>query len=284
MSTTDSTTTSYRIEALRGGENYRSWKVQLLDILTDSGYEDHIDPNSIPSTPDAKWTKADRRALSAIRLRISPDIIHHIEGETTALSAWEMLAHIFELKGKMGLVLARRNFYGTRADATAPLEDHIKLMRKIQGELKSLKQEVTDADFAIALLGSLPEDWDTFVQSHLSGSTPPTSKDIISDIHTEEERRRQRDGGSRALVARPQHTCQSGTSAPKRTYTATRAPSHKPAWTPKNSTCNRCGGRGHYARDCPTESDNDVAKAHPAYVVDDEPYEYNSDSDNDFAF
>ncbi|KAJ6553648.1 hypothetical protein B0H10DRAFT_2446758 [Mycena sp. CBHHK59/15] len=63
-----------------------------------------------------------------------------------------------------------------------------------QGELKSLGQEVTDKDFAVALLSSLPPDWDAFVRSTLSGSTPPESKTTISAILTEERRRNERDG------------------------------------------------------------------------------------------
>jgi hypothetical protein len=125
----------HRIEPLQGSDNYAPWKVQVLDILTDLGLDDHINFDAaVPDESDAKklaaWKKADRRALSAIRLRVAPDVVHHIQGETTALSAWEMLSHLFELKGQMGIVLARHKFYSIRAPVDQPLEPHIKLMRR----------------------------------------------------------------------------------------------------------------------------------------------------------
>ncbi|KAJ7717353.1 hypothetical protein B0H16DRAFT_1236702, partial [Mycena metata] len=87
--------------------NYAAWKVQMLDILTDIGLDDHVDATfTVPTTATelAVWNKADRRAPSAIRLRVASDVVQHIQGETKALSAWEMLSHLFELKGQMGIV------------------------------------------------------------------------------------------------------------------------------------------------------------------------------------
>jgi hypothetical protein len=34
------------IEPLHGSENYAPWKVQMLDVLTDLGLDDHVDPDS----------------------------------------------------------------------------------------------------------------------------------------------------------------------------------------------------------------------------------------------
>lgn len=253
----------------------------MLDILTDVGLDDHVDPDfPVPAEDsDAKklaaWKKADRRALSAIRLRVAPDVVHHIQGETKALSAWEMLSHLFELKGHMGIVLARHKFYSIRAPADQALEPHIKLMRQFQGELKSLGQEVTDKDFAVALLSSLPPDWDAFVRSTLSGSTPPESKTTISAILTEERRRNDRDGEPDiGLVAgHHRHTPKSfrsnGNSYPTPTPTTS-----SPSW--KNAICHRCGGKGHIARVCPSPSSDEHDQANLVFETD--------EATDDFAF
>jgi hypothetical protein len=105
-------------EPLHSSKNYAAWKVQMLDVLTDLGLDDHVDPDSIaPDKSDAKklaaWKKADRRTLSTIRLRVSPDVVQHIQGEIK--SAWEMLSYLFELKGQIGIVLVRHKFYNIRA-------------------------------------------------------------------------------------------------------------------------------------------------------------------------
>jgi hypothetical protein len=254
----------------------------MLDILTDLSLDDHVNSEfDAPDESDAKklaaWKKADRRSLSAIRLHVAPDVVHHIQGETKALSAWEMLSHLFELKGQMGIVLARHKFYSIRAPANQPLEPHIKLMRRFQGELKSLGQEVTDGDFAVALLSSLPTDWDAFVRSTLSGSTAPSSKTTISAILTEERRRNDHDGelDNMAMVASHRHH-------PKFHATPNSpAPSSFPTPTTswKTAICHKCGGKGHIARVCPLQRDDEPDKANFVYdtYVDEE-------AANDFAF
>lgn len=254
----------------------------MLDVLTDVGLEDHIDPDfPVPDSDDAKklaWKKADRRTLSAIRLRVAPDVVHHIQGETKALSAWEMLSHLFELKGQMGIVLARHKLYSIRARTDQALEPHIKLMRQFQGELKSLGQEVTDKDFAVALLSSLPPDWDAFVRSTLSGNTPPDSKTTISAILTEERRRNERDGEPDAidvaLTAGHRHTPKSFRSAPTSFPTPTMPSSN--SW--KNAICHKCGGKGHIARVCPSPSSDEQDRAIFFFE------NIEDDAANDFAF
>jgi hypothetical protein len=288
MSPDNSTTYGpYRIEPLQGSENYRSWKIMMLDILTDTGLDDHVDPDLSGPAADAdakekaKWKKDDRRALTIIRLRVSPNVIHSIEGETTARSAWDMLSHLFELKGHMGLILARRKFYGTRAPNEAPLQDHIQQMRQFQGELRALGQKVEDADFAVALLGSLPDSYDSFVQAILSVTAVPDSKTIISSILTEQTRRDKRADESVALTA----SSRTATRYPKQRYHAPPAPaptSSAPMASWKNAICHKCNGKGHIARVCPSqpidEQHNDETHAHPAY---DDDSDYESD---DYAF
>ncbi|KAK7013472.1 hypothetical protein R3P38DRAFT_2477811, partial [Favolaschia claudopus] len=88
------TTTSYRFPALQGSDDFASWKIYITDCLTEQGFDDHIDPGvTLPTDPAelAAWKKADRHAFSAIRLRVSPDIVHHVQGESTALEAWSAL-------------------------------------------------------------------------------------------------------------------------------------------------------------------------------------------------
>jgi len=252
----------------------------MLDILTDLGLDDHVDSDAAaPDESDAKklaaWKKADRRTLSAIRLRVAPDVVHHIQGETKTLSAWEMLSHLFELKGQMGIVLARHKFYSIRAPADQPLEPHIKLMRRFQGELKSLGQEVTDGDFAVALLSSLPTDWDAFVRSTLSGSTAPDSKTTISAILTEERRRNDRDGEvDRAMLAGHRHHSKFR-STPNSPMPSS-FPTPTTSW--KNAVCHKCGGTGHIARVCPSQRDNEPDQANVAYDTADDT------APSDFAF
>ncbi|KAJ7805434.1 hypothetical protein B0H13DRAFT_1930193 [Mycena leptocephala] len=65
----------YRIEALKGEENYGLWKTKMIDILTSTDFMEHADGTTVePNDPAAKaaWQKKDRMALLVIRLRCRP--------------------------------------------------------------------------------------------------------------------------------------------------------------------------------------------------------------------
>ncbi|KAF9256876.1 hypothetical protein L218DRAFT_1006849 [Marasmius fiardii PR-910] len=78
MSTDSSAASStYRIQHLSGVENYSTWKIKMLDILTDMGLKDYaLGMTQKPNQPDSSskalaWKKKDRQTLSTIRLRNS---------------------------------------------------------------------------------------------------------------------------------------------------------------------------------------------------------------------
>ena len=71
-----SASTLYRIEPLKGAENYTSWKLKLEDILMEQGLWDYVnsDANLLPTAAEddkTKWHKKDHSALSAICLCVA---------------------------------------------------------------------------------------------------------------------------------------------------------------------------------------------------------------------
>src|SRR3954463_14062378 len=84
-------TTSYQIDPLKGIENYATWKIKIIDILDDMGLSEHIEglipaPQSastssgklVSQSKDADWDSKDRKALSAIRLRVVDTMLVYI--------------------------------------------------------------------------------------------------------------------------------------------------------------------------------------------------------------
>src|SRR3954453_22541582 len=108
MSST-SGTTSYRIDPLKGIENYATWKIKVIDILDDMGLSEHIEgPLPVPrsaltslgktasQSKDADWDSKDRKALTAIRLRVADTILVSAANVKTASDAWRILCALFE--------------------------------------------------------------------------------------------------------------------------------------------------------------------------------------------
>ncbi|KAA1479990.1 hypothetical protein DENSPDRAFT_747021, partial [Dentipellis sp. KUC8613] len=79
----------------------------------------------------------------------------------TSKGAWDTLKNMFESQGPIGIVMARRKFFRAECAEGTEIEEHIRTMRSYQSELQTLQQEVTESDFAMALLTSLPDSWDS---------------------------------------------------------------------------------------------------------------------------
>jgi len=243
---TTSTTSTYRIEPLRGSENYAVWKIKMIDILTDLGLIGYIEAAS-PASIDAM--KA-RRALSIIRLRVEDGPLVYIASATTAKGAWDALKRMYEPAGSTGIVTARRKLFRAHCPDGADIENHIRTLRGYQTELANLGQALNPSDFSMTLLTSLPDSWNTFISSidpaSMSDTADPDSSKLISRILEEDLRIRSKN--SAPEIALPASGHHSRSHASQRQH---------------RSRCFRCGKKGHMIRDCrEPESDSDSDNNH----------------------
>lgn len=73
--------------------------------------------------------------------------------------------------------------YCTVADEGFDLVEHISKLRKLQEELHLMGSTVTDEDFAIILVSSLPESWDLYTSAYLgtkADGTAITSHELVA--------------------------------------------------------------------------------------------------------
>ncbi|KAJ3532326.1 hypothetical protein NM688_g7442 [Phlebia brevispora] len=203
----------YRIEPLRGSDDYASWKVKMEDILTSLELWKYVDGTSkkpvVPKemitagTGAAKaeldeWVKKDRAALTAIRLRIANHLIVYVASADSSKTAWDTLKEMFQPKGAIGIILARRKFYRAECADGANIEEHIWMLRGYQEELNALGQKISDSDFVMTLLTSLPELWNLFIAA-IEVTEQTRSSDVIARV-LQESRRIKRPGDDVALA------------------------------------------------------------------------------------
>ena len=89
----------------------------------------------------------------------------HILGAATSKQMWDQIAQVHKKRGAQGLLSARRQLYCNIAEEGVDMRDHISKFRLIQEELLLMGSEMTDIEFTIVLLQSLPESWDQFTQN-----------------------------------------------------------------------------------------------------------------------
>ncbi|KAJ2913904.1 hypothetical protein MD484_g6523, partial [Candolleomyces efflorescens] len=106
---------------------------------------------------------------------------------------WKQLCQVKESKGRLGILAARRGLYRMKAEEGCDMVEHISSMRRLQEELHMMESLVSDEDFVILLITSLPESWDNYTSSFLgaSGNKPAlSSHEFIANLIEEDKRRK----------------------------------------------------------------------------------------------
>ncbi|KAF8690093.1 Encoded by, partial [Rhizoctonia solani] len=264
----------HRIPPLQGANNYNVWRIQMEDVLTNLDLYGHADgsklkPNSKVEVaitgrkdnegnrlPDlevdsnnplyASWIKADRKALSNIRLRVDGSVLTHIQGCTTAADAWSTLEATFQVKGTVGLIDLRRRFFSHWMTNGEDIEEHIQQMRGWYQQINSIsKDSCTEVDWITTLIASLPDSWDTFTQSvnfqfDLDDKNKQANQisDLRSRILAESHRRNTRGTDGKAFFSTNKPTVNR----------AIRTNGKGPDKT--KLKCNNCGRLGHWIAEC----------------------------------
>ncbi|QRV82448.1 integrase core domain protein [Ceratobasidium sp. AG-Ba] len=277
-------TSVYRISPLHGTENFNTWRIQMQDILTDLDLMDYVtgvkkfppydiktDIHTPPKDENGKqpadvithttstvmnedqktWSKADRKALSQIRLRVDAHALTHIQSCDTSKAAWDLLTNTFQVQGTVGLIDLRRKFFSHRMADGEDIEDH---MRKMQDWFQQINiissAAITEVDWINTSVASLPDTWDAFTQSidfnfDFSDTNLLSSKiaDLRSRILAEAHRRHTRQDSNRAYYTnnQPYNNSNPAYNIPRS------APQHSNKF---NSECNNCGRLGHWAAEC----------------------------------
>src|SRR5258708_8815672 len=83
----------------------------------------------------------------------------------TAKDAWDTLKWEFEVSGVTSGVFLLREFYTTCMSEEDNLDTHAQHIRSIYQDLKITGKGLSEGNFIMALLRSLPPSWDNFISS-----------------------------------------------------------------------------------------------------------------------
>lgn len=209
-----------------------------MDILYEMGVADYVTGETPCPAADKKdevaaWKKDDRKALTAIRLRVASSMFNYVMSAETSKAAMDSLENIFRIKGPIATVLLRRKLYRYIIDETDDIEEHLRTLRGFQEQLALLGHKVSDEDFAFIILTALPDSWDSFISSiDFSSSGTLKSMEIIARIQSEASRRKDR-AGTTALFAKSKSAHGKGNAKFR-----------------KGVVCWNCGKEGHLGPNC----------------------------------
>jgi hypothetical protein len=189
------TSGSYQMEMLKGN-NWMPWKRWMLAVLRDLLLETYIDRGLKPPTPAnpqkltntkkeaaKKWREGNTKARTRIELAVGDSEMVHIIGVTTVSKMWKQLTIVKESRGKLGILATRCMWYRIIADEGFDLVEHISKLQKMQEELHLMGSMVSDENFVMILVSSLPESWDLYTSAYLGSKaegTLPTSHELVT--------------------------------------------------------------------------------------------------------
>ena len=84
---------------------------------------------------------------------------------------WEQLTTVKESNGRLGVLVTWQTLYWMTAEEGFDMVEHILKLRKLQEELHLMENKVTDKDFVMILITSLPKSWDQYTSTYLESSS-----------------------------------------------------------------------------------------------------------------
>ncbi|KIO33214.1 hypothetical protein M407DRAFT_4170 [Tulasnella calospora MUT 4182] len=117
------------------------------------------------------WDAMGKAARITINLALAPPCIPLVMSATTAAAAWKALSNAYKAKGLLKAFYYRSQLSSCRfieSQLFGPQIDHLRQLRIKQ---TSAGLPCEDWDFAIGLLGALPESYLVIKQSILAGQT-----------------------------------------------------------------------------------------------------------------
>src|SRR4051812_13904260 len=117
--------------------------------------------------------KADlkERALSAIFMSVTDNVLREIADEETALGVWKKLEGLYAGKNLTNWLYLKKRLYTLRMEDGSAVKGHLDAFDSIIMDLENVDIKVDSEDQALILLCSLPRSYDAFVDALLYGKT-----------------------------------------------------------------------------------------------------------------
>lgn len=208
------------IEKLNG-TNYNIWKFKVKLFMIHKDCWSAVDSTTaLPQT--------DQKALAIIGLSVKDDQIVHIQSCKSAKEAWDALKMVYEDAGTATKVMLQDELMSSKLERDGSVKDHIGKLRSIVSKLSTIDVAISDDQYIIILLRSLPPEYDQLVVT-LENLDKLKVEDVHARLIREEVRRNSTNNASEPTALQ----------------------SHTPWKSVKQSwKCFYCGKPGHKIAQC----------------------------------
>jgi len=221
----------FDIEKFDGRINFGLWKVQVKDVLIQSGLHEALKGNTSKMEAD-KWEELDLRAASAIRVCLEKNVLANVQNLSSAKELCEKLEGLYQEKGISNRLLLKDQFHNFRMDEGTKISNHLSTLNNIVSELESTEVKIDDKDKELRLILSLLPSYVHLKPVLMNGKESLSFEEVATKIIYEERR----------MI--------SYESASSSSMLLTRSGDNGKKIHAKNMSCSKCGKTGHLKRNC----------------------------------
>ncbi|KAL8160958.1 hypothetical protein V2J09_012447 [Rumex salicifolius] len=247
------TVTKFDIDKFDGKISFSIWRVQMKAVLTQNGLKKALESKAkMPAgTTDEQWTDLDERALSAIQLCLSREVLREVIHEETAAGLWSKLESLYMTKSLANKIRLKEKMFTLRMKEGSDLQAHLNEFSSILIDLENLDIKMEDEDKAVLLICSLPSSYKHFKEIMLYGNNSDCLclEDVKSNLLAKEKFDVDKDSESNAegLYAKGRN----GDKPSKNKSKFRPKPESKYKGSNNNSkSCKYCKKAGHDVSEC----------------------------------
>ncbi|KAJ9541265.1 hypothetical protein OSB04_027771 [Centaurea solstitialis] len=173
------------------GENYLSWKHQVLTILKTLGLSKHVSADQsspLESDPEYEnWSKADCYVSACINATLDQSVAHLAIGTGTALDLWKVLEDSY-LQQAFAKKFQLKTQFQTLKQGSSTVTVFCDSIKRVADSLRSIGEKVSEADLVLQTLQGLNSVFNTFVLNIENSENLPNFVQLRSRLLVYEER------------------------------------------------------------------------------------------------
>ena len=257
----------FKVERFDGKGDFGLWKYKMLMQLELLGLDSMIQEVTVTSSetdkekdeelPEVKVDPLkDKKAKNLICMSLGNLVLRKVMKETTALGVWKALERDYQTKTLPNRIYMKQRFASFKMDDHKSIEENLDIFLKLVSDLASLNINISDEDQAIQVLSSLPQQFDSLVDTLKYGTAKETltMNDVTNSAYSKEVELKEKGllNKSRSDVEGLYVEYSRGRSDKKGYKGKSRGRSKSRQRFDKSKTsCFICGEEGHWKRECP---------------------------------
>src|SRR3954462_1863865 len=224
-----------------GGTSFSLCKIRMRSSLIPQGLWKAVEENFFGVSEESK-VELQERALSAIFMSVTDNVLREIATEKTASDAWKKLEELYSGKSLTNRLYLKKRLYNLRMVEGTPVKQHLDVFNSIIMDLGNIDITVESEDQALIVLSSLPASYESFVDTLLYGKDTISLDDVSNALKSKELKKSYPDG--RDVSETHGLAAWGGSQKDKRSEGRSKSKG-------KTVSCFECHEKGHYKRDCP---------------------------------